>query len=91
MEGYRRLPCRTVFNLGVEMPDLYLMLVECQARSTDQALQNEARINLEEFRRHRMSQEAAVIPADITSQEKINPLCRGRTVTGIYDDRNTLV
>ena len=71
MEGYRRLPCRTVFNLGVEMPDLYLMLVECQARSMDQALQNEARINLEEFRRHRMSQEAAVIPADITSQEKL--------------------
>ena len=71
MEGYRRLPCRTVFNLGVEMPDLYLMLVECQARSMDQALQNEARINLVEFRRHRMSQEAAVIPADITSQEKL--------------------
>ncbi|MFR7809018.1 MAG: RagB/SusD family nutrient uptake outer membrane protein [Butyricimonas faecihominis] len=67
----RRLPCRTVYNLGVEMPDLYLMLVECQARSMDQALQNEARINLEEFRRHRMSQEAAVIPADITSQEKL--------------------
>ena len=71
MEGYRRLPCRTIFNLGVEMPDLYLMLIECQARSTDQALQNEARINLEEFRRHRMSQEAAVIPTDITSQEKL--------------------
>ena len=71
MEGYRRLPCRTVFNLGVEMPDLYLMLIECQARSTNQALQDEARVNLEEFRRHRMPQEAAVIPADITSQEKL--------------------
>ena len=71
MEGYRRLPCRTIFNLGVEMPDLYLMLIECQARSTNQTLQDEARVNLEEFRRHRMPQEAAVIPADITSQEKL--------------------
>ena len=53
------------------MPDLYLMLIECQARSTDQTLQNEARVNLEKFRRHRMPQEAAVIPADITSQEEL--------------------
>lgn len=71
MEGYRRLPCRTVFNLGADMPDLYLMLIECQARSADLSIQNEARVNLEYFRRHRMPQEAAAIPADIDIQQKL--------------------
>lgn len=71
MEGYRRLPCRTMFSLGAEMPDLYLMLIECQARSSDPAIQEEARMNLEYFRSHRMPQEEAAIPGDIDTQPKL--------------------
>lgn len=71
LEGYRRLPCRTVFNLGAELPDLYLMLAECQARSADAAVQAQARTNLEYFRRHRMPEDAAVIPANIDTQQKL--------------------
>lgn len=88
LEGYRRLPCRTTFSLGADMTDLYLMLIECQVRSTDLSIQNEGRVNLEYFRRHRMPAETAVIPDDIDNQEKlirfvVEERLREYTMTGI--------
>lgn len=71
LEGFRRLSSRTIFSLGAEMPDLYLMLIEAQARSTDPAIQAEARENLEFFRKHRMPAANAKIPANIVTQSDL--------------------
>lgn len=71
LEGFRRLPARTVFSLGADMPDLYLMLIECQARSANQAVQLEARANLLEFRKKRMPVAEAGIPATVSNQEAL--------------------
>lgn len=60
--GIRRLPVRTTFNLGAEMSDLYLMRTECEARSSDLAIQETARQHLKEFRGLRMPAGEAVLP-----------------------------
>nr|WP_121272125.1 RagB/SusD family nutrient uptake outer membrane protein [Pedobacter schmidteae] len=71
MEGFRRLPARTVFSLGADMPDLYLMLIECQARSANPTVQLEARSNLVEFRKKRMPLAEANIPVAVATQEAL--------------------
>lgn len=71
LEGYRRQACRSIFNLGADMPDLYLMLAECQVRSTNAAVQAEGRKTLEYFRKHRMPAADAVIPEEIDRQDKL--------------------
>jgi tetratricopeptide (TPR) repeat protein len=55
-------------NEGISLPDVYLMYAECLARDNRLV---EARQVIQEFREHRMSQESAVVPDSVSSQNDL--------------------
>lgn len=64
---YKRIQ-RMVCTLAGDMPDLYLMLAESQARTGHRA---EAEDLLTEFRAHRMPAESAAIPASVVTDDDL--------------------
>lgn len=64
---YRRIQ-RMVYTLAGDMPDLYLMLAECKARTNDL---DGARADLLTLRRNRLPEADAAIPADVDSRDKL--------------------
>ena len=64
---YKRIQ-RMVYTLAGDMPDLYLMLAESQARTGHRA---EAEDLLTEFRAHRMPAESAAIPASVVTDDDL--------------------
>lgn len=64
---YRRIQ-HMVYTLAGDMPDLYLMLAECKARTNDS---DGAKADLFTLRKNRMPESEAVIPSEINSKEKL--------------------
>lgn len=57
-----------VYTLAGDMPDLYLMLAECKARTND--LEG-AKADLLTLRRNRMPEADAAVPADVDSRDEL--------------------
>lgn len=64
---YRRIQ-HMVYTLGGDMPDLYLMLAECKARTNDL---DGAKADLLTLRKNRMPESIAPVPAEVNSKEKL--------------------
>jgi len=55
-------------NLGISLPDIYLMLAECEARTGDTT---NAESDLLELRKHRMPAADAAIPSTVSSKDDL--------------------
>lgn len=64
---YKRIQ-HMVYTLAGDMPDLYLMLAECKARTNDL---NGAKEDLYTLRKNRMPEANAAVPDNIDSKEKL--------------------
>lgn len=67
---YSKRVCRYMFTVCGDLPDLYLMLAECKARTGDET---GARADLLTLREKRMPAAEAAIPASVNSKEKLDP------------------
>ena len=65
---YSKRVCRYMFTVCGDLPDLYLMLAECKARTGDET---GARADLLTLREKRMPAAEAAIPASVNSKEKL--------------------
>ena len=65
---YSKRVCRYMFTVCGDLPDLYLMLAECKARTGDET---GARADLLALREKRMPAAEAAIPASVNSKEKL--------------------
>lgn len=65
---YSKRVCRFMFTVCGDMPDLYLMLAECKARTGDDT---GARADLLTLRKNRMPEDEAAIPLTVDSKEKL--------------------
>ena len=59
-------------NLGISLPEVYLMLAECEARAGSE---NESRRVIEQFRRYRMRDGHEAVPVNIRSKDELIRFC----------------
>jgi hypothetical protein len=61
-------PVRTAANIGISLPDIYLMLAECKARTGDLSSAKEL---LYDVRKNRMPAADATVPATVSTQNDL--------------------
>lgn len=66
--GAQRRTAPSIVPYGVNLPEIYLLLAECQVRTQDES---GAVQTLEIFRKHRMPPAAATVPANIASDPSL--------------------
>lgn len=64
---YKRV-CRMIYTISGDLPDLYLMLAECKARTGDET---GAREDLLTLREKRMPASEAGVPAEVNTKDKL--------------------
>lgn len=89
--GLKRIYARTSTNHnGANLPDIYLLLAECQARVA--GLKNNAIQTLEYFRQHRMDIADSKVPSNISEDDLIKAIIEERKLefVGMGDRWNTI-